>query len=152
MSWVSIVDAWCDDITGNVVGMTDAIVHKYAPWSLEQLFPEGTGKHLAVWPEAEAETMEAFDTSGGQLAAQEFVVTVWEKAEAAQRLIDVDESNAAWLDLHELIRARFFVARDIQLGNPHIMRTRIVSGSFPTVGGLRVMELHFLVKIPYSMA
>lgn len=152
MSWRSVVDAWVDDITGNVAGMSDVIVHRYAPWSLENLNTNAGERHLAVWPEDEAESMEALVTGGGQLANQDYLVTVWEDAEAAMRLIDNEEANAEWLDLHEAIRARFFVAGNIRLGNTEIMRTRVISGRFPAVAGLRVMELRFRVQVPYAMA
>ena len=149
MSLRSVCDAWVDDITSNVPGMADVIVHRYAPWSLENLYAESGERHLAVWPEIEAETHQPFDTSGGQMAEQDFICGVWEHVPDLDRAQDDEEADGAWLDLFELIRARFFVTANVRLGDSNIMRTRAVGGSFPVIGSRRVMELRFRVQRPY---
>ncbi len=149
MTWRTICDAWIADITTNVPTMADVVVHRYAPWSLENLYAEVGERHLAVWPEIEAETMEPFDTSGGQMVVQDFIAAVWEHVPDLERAQDDEEADGRWLDLHEAIRARFFVAANVRLGDPLIMRTRPVGGSFPVIGQRRVMEVRFRVQKPY---
>lgn len=149
MTLRSICDAWISDITSNVPGMADVLTHRYAPWSLENLYAEAGERHLAVWPEIEAETHQPFDTSGGQLAEQDFICGVWEHVPDLDRAQDDVDADGAWLDLYELIRARFFVTANVRLGDSSIMRTRAVGGSFPVIGSRRVMELRFRVQKPY---
>lgn len=151
MTWRAVVDAWVADITGNVDGMADVVVHPYAPWSLELLYVERNERHLAVWPEPDAEATTPFTTDGGQMTEQDYVVVVWEDAgPESSRLIDDDAANGDWLDLAEAIRARFFVAANVRIGDPLIMRTRYMSGTFPAVANLRVMELRFRVQRPLT--
>jgi hypothetical protein len=149
MSIRSICDAWIADITANVPGMSDVVTHRYAPWSLENLYADAGERHLAIWPEIELETMQPFDTSGGQLAEQDFICGVWEHVPEVARASDDEAADGAWLDLYELIRARFFVTANIRLGDDFIMRTRFVGGSFPIAGQRRVMEQRFRVQRPY---
>lgn len=150
MTWKAICDAWVLDVTSNVSGMADVITHRYAPWSVEAFFAESGDRHLAVWPEFEAETAEPFDTSGARLFEQRFLLAVWEDAsESGARRIDDEAANAEWLDLQEAIVARFFVASNVRLGmvaadNP--MDTRYLAGRFEPASNKRVMVLNFGVR------
>jgi hypothetical protein len=152
MTWVDICDAWVAELTTNVAGLQAAKTHLYAPWSVEQLLAGQNEIHLAVWPQSEAEEAENFLTDGGRLAAQSYVVMVWEDAsDQSARQKDSDAPNAAWLTLHEDIRSRFLELDNIRLGDdpaaPHVMDTRYNGVAFDLTAGVRVMALRFTVRV-----
>lgn len=151
MTWTAIDDAWVTELTTNVAGLTSAIVHKHASWSVEALTAERGERHLAIWPEDEAESLEGLTTGPADLATQNFVVLVWEDASTESgRLMDDDTANAAWLDLHEAIRARFLTTANIRLGSSAIMDTRYRGAAFDMVGLVRTMAMRFTVRLPLT--
>jgi hypothetical protein len=154
MTWTEIVDAWVTELQNTVPGLADAVVHRYASWSVEALVAERGERHLAIWPEAEAESLEGLTTGAGggsDLATQSYVVLAWEDASTeGGRLMDDDTANAAWLDLHEAIRARFLTSANLRLGSSAIMDTRYRAAAFDMVGLVRTMALRFTVRLPLT--
>lgn len=150
MTWKSVCDAWVDDITANVDGMAEVTVHRYAPWSVEAFFASTGDRHLAIWPEFDAETTEPLTTAGGRIFEQRFLLAIWEDAsEESARRIDDEAANAAWLELQEAVVARFFVAANVRLGmvaadNP--VDTQYLAGSFEPASTKRIMRLNFRVR------
>jgi hypothetical protein len=151
VTWTAVVDAWATELTTNVTGLNSAIVHKYASWSVEALVAERGERHLAVWPESEAEAVEGLTTAPSDLATQSYVVLVWEDASTeGGRLQDDETADAAWLDLHEAIRARFLRTANVRLGSSAIMDTRYRGAAFDMVGLVRTIALRFTVRLPLS--
>jgi hypothetical protein len=154
VSWVSVCDAWASELTTKVAGLSGAKTHLYAPWSVEQLLTGQNEIHVAVWPQSEAEEASNFLTDGGSLSAQSYVVMVWEDAsDQAARQKDSDVPNAAWLTLHEAIRARFYELDNVRLGDDPaypIMDTRYNGVAFDLTAGVRIMALRFTVRVSLS--
>jgi hypothetical protein len=155
--WSDVVDAWVTDLQTNVTGLDTTTVpssrvHKYASWSAEELFALSGERHLAVWPAAEPDVTEGLLTDGSLLATQTYIILVWEDASTTQgRLQDDDTANAAWLTLHEAIRARLLVRANSQKGSSTIMDTRYRGAEFPASGDKRVMALRFEVRVPHVL-
>lgn len=153
MSFTDVVDAWMGELTSSVPGLADVTPHRYASWSVEALQASKGERHLAIWPEVEAEVTEGLTTDGSLLATQGFVVTVWEDASVeSTRRFDDEVANAAWLALAEAIRARFMVRANLRLGDPLIMRTQYLGTTFDLVGMMRVMTLRLAVRVPLQAA
>lgn len=151
--WESVCDAWLTDLQTNVTGLDTTTVpadrtHQYAPWSVEAFYAEAGERHLAIWPEGEAEETAPFLTDGGLMSNQSYVIAVWEAADEQTRLQDDDTLNKAWLTLHEGIRARLMTLANIRLGSSTIKRTMYVGSSFETGNANRVMALRFRVEVP----
>jgi hypothetical protein len=151
LSWVEVCDAWIDELMLQVPALQEAIPHRYAPWSTEALFAAPGERHLAVWPEGEAETATPFTTSPADLMEQSYAVLVWEDASTeTQRRFDDESANADWLKIHEAIRARFHRMDNVRLGDANIMDTRYVGASFDLIGGRRVLAIRFRVRLPIT--
>lgn len=149
-----VADAWLTDLR-NVTGLDTTTVpasstHLYAPWSTETLFSEAGERHLAIWPQSEAETATPYTTDLSQLATQDWVVMVWEAAPDQTRLQDDDTDNKAWLTLAEGIRTRLMLRANVQLGSSTIMDTRYTGLAFERAGSHRVMALRFSVRVPLT--
>lgn len=103
-----ITDYIVADLIDNVPELTDAIVHKYAPWSAESMSSMAGERHLAVWPAGASETT-AWLTSTAHELTQNYLVACWEDSSATgTRRMDDDTANLAWLDLENAVRARFY--------------------------------------------
>jgi len=145
-----VVDAWMADLVANVSGLSTAIQHKYAPWSPEEFYTEGIAeRHVAVWPELDAEVTEPLTTAGDRMSTQTYAVAVWEDASDTQgRLQDDDTANAAWLTLAEGIRARLMRSASFQLGSASVMSTDYLGTQFDRSGTLRVLRIGFRCRVP----
>ena len=140
MTWRDICDAWSEDLALNVPELAGARRHLYAPVSVEALFAEGEERHVAVWPEAEAESSEGFVTTPGVLLRRQFVITVWESASnESTRRIDDEERAAAWLELQEAIVDRILRRDAIQMGG--VDSTSYAGTQFGLAAGVRFIEL-----------
>jgi L-rhamnose mutarotase len=149
MSFQTTVDAWVTDLTQNVTELAQAIVHRYSPWSLEELAASGDERHLAIWPDIEAETAEPLLTIPSHMLQQVYVISLWEDAsDESVRRVDDEASNADWLELFEDIRVRIQRSANLQLGGTDVMKTDYIGGGFPRVSGKRVMELRLRVSRP----
>lgn len=149
--FAEVCDAWVDDLTAHVSALSGSIVHRYAPWSMENLVTEQGERHLAVWPEVDAESTEPLTTDGSRLSTQTYSIIVWEDAAAeSARRFDDDDANRAWLDLAEAIRARLMRQGGIQLGATEIMATDYLGLAFPAAGALRVMNFGVRVRVPLT--
>lgn len=114
-----VCNAVIADLTAAGRPLEGATTHLLAPWNPEELMPDDK-RHLAVWPVAEqAESpapQEEFVT-GGHTLTQGYYVLVWEMASDEEARLKLDETKAAeWFDLHNAIRARFYVEANQQLG------------------------------------
>lgn len=144
----AVCDAIATELTTNcatLAAMTNLTVHKYAPWDPEDLAasPGDTSQHLAVWPVGEeAESTAPFVTApGGDQVEQRYRVMYWEHIGTEGARGELDETaTVALLDLHSEIRARFYVAANLQLGGT--ASTRYVGTAFPSrAGGVRWFAL-----------
>lgn len=152
MSFVSVTDAWMTELTTNVTGLQVATVplenrHPYASWSLELLATQAKGRHVAVFPNADAEGAEGWVTAPTDLDTARYTVLVWEDASGdAARLQDDDTANAAWLALYEAIKARFRVQANTSgataLGGAGIA-VRYRGGTFDMRSSVRVIAIYF---------
>lgn len=149
--YADVCEAWADDLTAHVAELSTATLHLYAPWSVENLVAGAGERHLAIWPEGEAETAEPMLVDGSQLATQSYVIVVWEDAAAeTARRFDDDAANKAWLDLAEAIRARLKRQGAFQLGSADVMHTAYVGTTFPAAGALRVLIVGMRVRLPLA--
>jgi hypothetical protein len=152
----AICDAWITELQANVTGLDtttvpSANVHRYAPWSVEAMAANAGERHLAIWPQGEAETIQHATVGQfpGDWITANFLITVWEEAGLeSSRLKDDATANAAWLTLHEGIRARLFVQANTNLGVTGGY-TEYHGVSFEMVGEIRVMVVRFSAR--YSL-
>lgn len=109
--WSDIVDAIVDDLTANVAGLADVEVHRYAPWSPENLQADGA-RHLSVFPLAEGEVAEVVaigSASGSRRLTKTLAILIWEDSVTqAERQVADEDADRAWLQLHNDVRERFF--------------------------------------------
>ena len=119
--FVTVTDAIVADLQANVTSLSAttvpaAQVHLYSPWNPEELTGQAGERHLAVWPVAEPEVREVLSTDYHELS-QSYLVLVWEVAgsEAERGLLDEDVAKT-FLQLHNDVRARFYVTANQTLG------------------------------------
>lgn len=135
--FATVVDAIIEDLTTNVAGLRDAIVHRYAPWDPEELQAAPHERHLAVFPSAEnTDVAEPLATGSHQLN-QVYSVLYWESAgdEPARAVLD-EQAAADLLDLHNAVRARFYVSANESLGGSTLV-WYAASGLAERVGAVR---------------
>jgi hypothetical protein len=134
--FADVVDAIVADLTTNVAGLRDSIVHRYSAADPEQLVAEAGERHLAVWPTAEdADTPTPLVTGpGGDLLTQLYAVLYWEHAgdESSRGTLD-EEAAADLLALHNATRARFYAVENVRLGGT--TQTRYAGARFPERSG-----------------
>lgn len=117
----TVVDAIKADLVANVAGLAaDKVkpkdIHLYNPQDPEAFEDDGA-RHLAVWPEADAEDPEPLTTSSHALN-QSYLVAVWESSGTEGTRLQRDEDAAkVFLDLHNDIRARLYVEANQLLGS-----------------------------------
>lgn len=107
---IEMVDATILDLQQNVAELAEGSVevHRYGPWDPTALESDNR-KHLAVWPEAEAEAPEPLANDAHQMN-QGFVVLYWEPATVeSSRIIHDEAASKALIELHEKVRDRFYV-------------------------------------------
>jgi len=151
-NWSAISDAWMTELTTNVSGLSTAIQHKYAPWSVEEAFAMAGERHIAIWPQGEAEAAVPYTTEPSVLATQVYSILVWEDAsQDIGRLTDNETADKAWLTLAEGIRARLLLKANISLGVVGC-DTRYQGVRFDRAGAGRMMEVSFRVQLGYSYA
>jgi hypothetical protein len=132
--FVSFINTVVTDLQTNVTSLStsNATVHKYALWDPAELetFP---GRHFAVWPVAEQDSAEPLD-SNSHLLTQRYSILVWESDTTEGERGVADETAAAtFLQLHNDVRARFYVNANQQLGTS--MRCWYVGAQFPEQAG-----------------
>lgn len=146
MTLQTVCSGWMTDLcNGNVTGLTDAIQHLYTPWSVEDGYASSGERHIAIWPEAEAESATPL-TAGSPpsyLATQSFVIRVWEDASVdSSRLQDDETAASAWLTLAQAIRDRLMVWANIQTGS--VNTTQYGHTTFDFRAEARIFEIRFL--------
>lgn len=115
-NFVTFADAVITDLQTNIAALTSATVHRYAPWNPEELAASAGERHLAVWPMAEAETAEPIGNWLHEVV-QQYAVLVWEDASVdASRLRASEADYASFLDVHQSVRARFYVLANESIG------------------------------------
>lgn len=117
--WSVVCEAIRDDLTASGRPLEGATVHLYAPWSPEELDASDRKRHVAIWPRNEAEATLPEDSATGQhTLLSSYVVMAWEQAFETDARAKADEvADKAWLQLHNDIRARFYVEANQQLGS-----------------------------------
>jgi hypothetical protein len=118
MSDFSIMcDAIVADLVANVAALTVAELHKLSPWDPELLDVSDGKRHLAVWPAPGEMEVQGSLTNSSHLLTQYYQVLVWEPAaEEPGRGTTDDVATATFLNLHNDIRARFYVETNQLLG------------------------------------
>lgn len=150
MSFVSVCDAWMTELAA-VSGLTTAVQHKYAPWSVEALYVEAGERHLAIWPEGDPESRRQMTTDGADEITSSYVVTVWEDAATdSTKLKDDDAANVAWLALYEAVQSRFYVLANLALGETG-SDVHYEGGAFGLTGGTRFFSIRFTKRRYKSM-
>lgn len=134
---MSDFERFCDalkaDLVTNIPALTDAETHLYAAWDPERFEADGK-RHLAVWPEGEAEAPEPLAT-GSHALNQSYVVAVWESSGAEPTRLELDEEGAkTLLDLHNDVRDRLYVEVNQTLGD--FERVWYAGSEFGTIPGL----------------
>jgi hypothetical protein len=146
MSFVGVCDAWITELTGVGKPLENAIIHKYAPWSTEQLVNDGK-RHAAIWPAASQPAPDPLTTQPSDIQTTTYVLVVWEDASLEGELrFDDDTANAAWLNLTAAIEARFRVQANTSLGETGGY-TRLGSLAWSLQGQVRVLMLQFTVRV-----
>jgi hypothetical protein len=104
------VDALIEDLVDNVptLAVEPENIHRYDPASPEELLNDG-GRHLAVWPAAEAGEAASPLTLGADEILQVYRLIYWEPS-ASERGITDQEAAQVLLDLANAVRARFYRA------------------------------------------
>lgn len=144
----TVCDAIIDDLRNNVPGLVDVPdrnIHRYSPWSPEELVADG-GKHLAVWPAGEgAESAEPM-TTGSHMLNQVYAILWWESSGIeAPRLVGDEDGAATLLDLHNAIRARIYRDEFQTIGGSD--RVWYVGTDFPEqVGQVRGFQIGLSVR------
>lgn len=108
--FVRVIDAVLDDIRSNISQLagTDVVVHRYASWDPEELREDGQ-RHLACWPDPEAEVANPEVNDGHQLS-QSYILLYWEPSpEEGERDVSNEPAAKSFLNLHGAIKDRFFV-------------------------------------------
>ena len=117
-----VCDAIKTDLVGNVAGLFDAEVHLYEPWDPEALVAAVGEKHLAIWPVAEQADSAEVIATGFHLLTQQYEIWYWEGAETENERMVRDEAAALkLLDLHNAVRARFYVEENQALGGSKLV-------------------------------
>lgn len=153
--WTSMCDAIAADLTlaGQVPArpLEGATVHKYGPWDPEELTPDPTGtRHVGVWAAGEGvDGGQAEQVEGGigfDILKQRYRVLVWEQApQEGDRLVRDEAADAAFLQLHNDVRARFYLTTNLNLGDSEICRYE--ASRFPEkIGQVRWFELQLYVE------
>jgi hypothetical protein len=141
-----------DDIISHVAGLSDAVQHGPAPWSLELLSPTPTTeRHIAVYPLGDPEVFRRFTigTPPGDYVHDAYGIMIWESSADMSRLVDDDDANAAWIGLFEQVRDRFFIQANIALGEPGSY-AHYIQGTFGAWSTGRVIQMTFSVEYPKS--
>jgi hypothetical protein len=129
-------DAIVLELVASVPDLAGAVTHKYAPWSVEELYAGNDERHLAVWPSAEGQRRESLSTDAHEIVTQ-FTVTVWEdSSEEGSRRKDDATANAAWLDLYEAVRNVFYETPNQTIGAGNTSLVWFSDSQFPEAIGL----------------
>ncbi len=135
--WSTVCDAIATELQTNVAGLaasSSLTLHKYERWDPEYLIAD-RNRHLAVWPAGEGSESAQGLATGADALEQTYVVMVWESGSVEnQRLVRDEGSAATFLDLHNAVRARFYLEANRMLGGSALVR--YAGCSFPEQIGL----------------
>jgi hypothetical protein len=103
-------DAIIEDLVDNVptLAVEPEAIHRYFPANPELSLNDGA-RHLAVFPAADEPDRSEPLTMGAHQLNQLYVLLVWEDASLDSRGFSDEEATATFLDLHNAIRARFYI-------------------------------------------
>lgn len=152
MTFKEVCDYWVADLTANVGGLAPpTITHRYAPWSPELLYSERSGeRHLAVYPELDAETAVGLTVIGDRLGTQTYALLVWENATDSQgRLVENVDRDAAWLLLAEQVKDRVMDRDGVGSGTTTVMSTQYAGTTFQRTGEHRVFTVEIVCAVPH---
>lgn len=104
--FTDVVDAIVADLTTAVPELGSAKLHRYAPWTPQELEPDGS-RHLAVWPMTNAQRADPVIMGPPtHYLTQLYRILVWENS-PTDRGVEDEAAVAALYDLHDAIEARF---------------------------------------------
>lgn len=144
--WADVVDAVATDLTANVATLTalgaDLEIHKLEPWDPEELQSDGK-KHIGIWPVGEGAEVPEVLAAGSHQLNQAFAVLYWEPVGVeSSRLVRDEDAARALMDLHNAMRARFYVEANQQRAGA--FRVWYSGASFPErVGNVRFFAIGF---------
>lgn len=134
-SWETFCEAVALDLTTNVTGLRDALVHLLIPYDPEELVAEGADHHLSVFPIATA-AQEVFPlvSDGGQGLTETYRVLYWENSgdESSRGIANVEAARAMFQVASD-VKDRFFKRSNVFLGGTEL--TRYVGTVFPDRSG-----------------
>lgn len=92
-----LCDNILDELVSTVPGLANVSLHRYVPFSVENLIADG-GKHLAVWvaPEEQGQEQTFALATMTSIVRFSLVISYWEPSDEADNLL-VDERRAAEL-------------------------------------------------------
>lgn len=120
--FVTMCDAIAAELQATVSGVSaaNAVLHRYNPWDPKALDVGDGQRHMAIWPVGEAEVADPLATGSHQFT-QPYVVLVWEPAvtDVARGVTD-EAATKTFLQLHNDVRARFYVDANQHLGGSEL--------------------------------
>jgi hypothetical protein len=139
------------DLVVNVPGLLNAVQHGPAPWSVEMIYGKLGERHLTVFPAGDPESFRRFTigTPPGDYVTDTYGIMIWEAAVDMTRLVDDDTANAAWVQLYQDVRDRFFIQANIAMGEAGAY-THWVGGQFGQWSSGRLITASFNVEVPKS--
>ena len=135
-NWSTFIDAVILDLTTNVPGLRDALVHRYMPWDPGELVGEAGERHLSVFPVADAaqDAVPFVTAPGGDLLTEVYRIVYWEDAgDESSRGISDEEAAADLLELAQATRDRFYVVANLTLSDAN--HVRYIGMQFPERSG-----------------
>jgi hypothetical protein len=127
-----VCDAIATDLKSQVAAFQtndDLEVHKYESWDPEELVADSK-KHLAVWPVGEGAEAAGPLVSNAHELNQTFVALYWEPTGTdASRVVRDEDAAKALFNLHNAVRARFYVETNQMLAGSY--RLWYSGASFP---------------------
>ena len=152
MSLQTVCDAWMADLIANTAlsAVPAKCRHVYASWSPELLQAFTNERHVAVFPNREADTSVRVTTAPSDVITTLSTILVWEEAASeATGLYDDDTANIAWLALYEAVLARLYVrastAGSSALGGAGLVH-HFRESRMDMVSTVRFMELVFTTE------
>ena len=146
MTMQSVCDAWLTKLL-TVSGLSTAITHLYAPYSLEAVQASAGERHLAIWPEGEPDVATAFlaGSPPSDKIKTSYVILVWEDASAeTSRTIRRRRREHRMAHPVRSHRAELYDLDNISLGQTNTI-TRYVGGNLDRQGTNRYLAVRFTV-------
>lgn len=132
--WSELCGLIADDLVAEVaeLQLPEGRVHTNASWDPELLIAAVSERHLAVFPILGEDVVPL--ATGAHSLRKGIAVLIWEGADTeSSRRMQNEAATDAFLDLHNAVRARFYVTAHQFLGGMSLLWYGGVE--FPTVPG-----------------